>query len=107
VVSFLHSAAIAHYTGREIARFDFFPRGDDAERLIDRLRSRGYHPVFVFDQQNEGVQFKLTLQGTRYERIEWPARANFMLPLSSTVWYVDETDRERPREQIPPIDLVR
>ena len=106
VISFLHSGAVAHYTGAEIVRYDFMPRGREAERLIERLERRGYRPVFVLDQENETANYKMALQGTPFERMEWRARANFQNPGSSTIWYVDGTDRFDP-ERVKVTDWVR
>jgi hypothetical protein len=107
VIAFLHSAGIAHYTGRQIVRFDLLPPGREAERFIERLLARGYHPVFVVDQDNEPAQYKMALGGTAYERLDWPARATAMIPGSSTVVYLDAADRDRSPDRIPPIDLLR
>ena len=101
VVSMLHSGAVAHYAGATVVRYDFFPRGRDAERLIERLEARGYHVVFVLDQHNEGATYKMALQGTAFERMEWRSRAHFQNPGSSEIWYVDAVDRHAPeRAQI-------
>ena len=107
VITYLHSASIAHYSGRQIVRFDLLPSGRGAEQFIARLIARGYHPVFVVDQDNEPAQYRMALGGTVYERLDWPARATAMTPGSSTLRYVDAAARDQSRDRLPPIDLLR
>jgi hypothetical protein len=107
VVSFVHGTAVAYYTGRPIVRFDLTPTGPPVGLLIEQLRARRLRPVAVIDQQNESGFYESVFNGTPYAKPAWPARANFEVPGSSTIWYFDLTDGERAPDQIPPLDVVR
>jgi MFS family permease len=104
VISFLHSGAIAHYTGRQVVRFDFMSRAD-ADIFIEALVQRRYRPVFVIDQENEWGFYNAILAGTKYQRLDWPLRAKASGGL--TMWYLDLSDRNRPRDQLQPLDVLR
>ena len=92
---------------KPIVRFDFLAGGREAEMVIERSIARGYRPVFVIDQKNEGAQYREALRGTSYEHLDWPARSIARRPGSSTLLYVDAADGDRPRDRIPPMDLLK
>jgi 4-amino-4-deoxy-L-arabinose transferase-like glycosyltransferase len=104
VISFLHSGAIAHYTGRQVVRFDFMSRAD-ADIFIEALVQRRYRPVFVIDQENELGIYNAIFAGTQHQRLNWPERAK--ATGVATIWYLDLSDRNRPRDQLQPLDVLR
>ena len=105
VISSVHSAAVAHYTGRQVVRFDLLdPPVFDA--MLDVLVRRGYHPVFLIDQENEGAVFKERFPASRYRRLDWRPRAMFIA--GTTLWYLDFADRDRGRDPArAPTDVLR
>lgn len=104
LITFLHGGAFALTTGAQIVRFDLMSPAD-AEELIDALQRRGYEPVVVIDAANEWATYVMALKGTKYETLDWPERA---LSVGFTqMWYVALSDRTRPRDQLPPTDVLR
>lgn len=90
VVTFLQSGAVAHYTGRQVVRFDLLET-QQLEPVLETLVRRGYHPVFVVDEHSEGPLYKKRFANTRYERLDWRPRALFIG--ATTIWYLDYADR--------------
>jgi MFS family permease len=105
VISSLHSGAIAHYTGRQIVRFDFMSRAD-ADVFIEALVQRRFRPVFVIDQENEWGLYNEIFAGTQHQRLDWPERAK-ATGGTATMWYLDLSDRNRPRDELQPLDILR
>lgn len=91
VLSFVHSGAMVHYTGREVVRLDLIaPSSIDG--IVDELRRRGYHPVFVLDQALEAERFKQRFANARVGGLDWPPRA--VATTVTSILYFDPADRE-------------
>jgi Dolichyl-phosphate-mannose-protein mannosyltransferase len=95
VLSFAHSGAVAHYTGRDILRADAVPP-PTLDGLVDSLARRGYRPVLVIDQLHEEASFRQLFAGSRYGRLDWPARAEFYA--LGAIKYFDFSDQARHRQ---------
>ncbi|HYU79460.1 MAG TPA: glycosyltransferase family 39 protein [Vicinamibacterales bacterium] len=91
VVTFLQGGAVAYYTGAQIVRYDLI-QPQMLEATLDTLVRRGYHPVFLIDQEMEGLGYKMQFAGTKYERLDWKPRAKFVA--ATTLWYLDYADRD-------------
>jgi hypothetical protein len=105
VLSFFHSCAVAHYTGRQVVRADLLiPAALDD--VVDDLVDHGYKPVFVIDREVEEPQFRAMFAGSRYGRLDWPARAAFVA--AGSVFYFDAGDLTRHQEGARwPVDVLR
>jgi hypothetical protein len=90
VLSFVHSGAVAHYTGREVVRLDLLEPGT-LDAVIDDLLRRHYHPVLVLDQALEVDPFRQRFSGSRVGRLDWTPRAVFTS--GTSIWYFDVLDR--------------
>ena len=91
VLTFLQGGAVAFYTGRPIVRLDLLP-ADKLDTVVDDLRRHGRRPVFVIDHAVDGPFFRDRFKTSKYVRLDWPARAEF---LSATmVTYHDPADRD-------------
>jgi len=105
VLSFFHSGAVRHYTGRQIVRLDLLEPAS-LDRVVDDLRRYGYDPVFVIDESIEAEAFRARFVHSRFGRLDWPPRAVFTAV--SRIWYFDAADRERhSRGERWPIDQVK
>lgn len=92
VLSFTHSGAVRHYTGRPVVRLDLLAP-NTLDDIVDRLRRQGYQPVFVLDELIEGGPFRALFAASRYGRLDWPARATFTTV--TRILYLDAADRDR------------
>ncbi len=92
VLSFAHSGAVAHYTGREILRPDLIPP-QSLDAVVDALTRRGYRPVLVIDQVHEEASFRQLFAQSRYGRLDWSPRAAFYA--QGAIKYFDLLDRAR------------
>jgi hypothetical protein len=92
VLSFVHSGAVRHYTGRQIVRLDLLDPST-LDRVVEDLQRYGYHPVFVLDETLEGAAFRARFPQSRFGRLDWPPRAAFTSV--NTIWYFDVADRDR------------
>lgn len=105
VLSFIHSGAAAHYTGRNVVQLE---RIDPAslDRVVDDLARCGLEPVFVIDDLLEAPQFRERFQGSRFAALDWAPRAQFTSV--STIRYLVAGDLERQSGgERWPIDVVR
>lgn len=103
VISFLHSAGIAYYTGAQVVRFDMIS-SIDGEEFVEGLARRGYQPVIVIDVTNELGTYMRTLGATKYA-LDWPERATSLG--YSAMRYLWLSDRGLPREQLPRSEVLR
>ena len=103
VVSYLHSGAIAYFTGAQTVRFDLMSKAD-TDVFVDALVRRRYQPVFVIDVENEWGNYVTIMTGTNYARLEWPERARATGIASMS--YQALSDRDRPREHVRPTDFL-
>lgn len=92
VLSFAHSGAVRYYTGRQVVRLDLLEPAmlDD---VIEELRRKGFHPVFVLDERYESAAFRARFERSRYGRLDWPPRAVFTSV--TAIWYLDPADHDR------------
>lgn len=91
VMSFVHSGAVRHYTGRQIVRLDLLDP-TSLDHVADDLRAHGYHPVFVLDEALEAEAFRARFPQSRYGRLDWPPRATFTTV--TRILFLDPADRE-------------
>jgi hypothetical protein len=92
ILTYLQSGAAAFYTGLPVVRLD--PLGPDLlDRVVDDLNAAGYHPVLVIDEAMEAASFRERYIGSRYQHLDWPARAEFWS--GTPMLYLDPADRER------------
>ena len=91
VLTYLHSGAVAVYTGRPIVRLDLVPP-ESLDKVVDDLRRHAYHPVFVLDRAFDGPYFRERFGPWKYVRLDWPARAEFCS--TTVVTYHDPGDRD-------------
>ena len=91
VLTYLHSGAVAVYTGRPIVRLDMVPP-ESLDKVVDDLRRHAYHPVFVLDRAFDGPYFRERFGPSKYVRLDWPARAEFCS--TTIVTYHDPEDRD-------------
>ncbi len=105
VLSFVHSGAIRHYTGRQIVRLDLLDP-PSLDRVVDDLTRHGYEPVFVLDEMLETPAFRGRFPQSRYGALDWAPRATFTT--AATIAYYVAADRARyVRGQRWPIDRLR
>jgi hypothetical protein len=91
VLTYLHSGAVAVYTGRPILRLDMVPP-ERLDAIVDDLQRHAYHPVFVLDRAFDGPYFRDRFTPSKYVRLDWPARAEFCS--TTIVSYHDPRDRD-------------
>ncbi len=91
VLSFVHSGAVRHYTGRQVVRLDLVDPAS-LDRVVDDLRRHGYRPVFLIDEALEAESFRGYFAPSRYGRLDWAPRA--MFTTVTRIWYLDPADRE-------------
>jgi hypothetical protein len=105
VLSFIHSGAVAHYTGRTILRPEHIA-GQQLDQLVSTLTSNGWHPVFVLDENIEIPAFKNIFTGSSFGMLDWPPRAEFVS--DTKILYYSATDRFRHSTgEVWPTDVVR
>jgi hypothetical protein len=74
-----------------VVRLDLV-KPSELDRVVDDLQRRGYRPALLVDEQTESQSFRQYFNGSRYQRLDWPPRAEFAAPMS--VWYIETRDRE-------------
>lgn len=105
VLSFVHSGAIAHYTGREIVCLDLL-EPQILDRVIDDLSRHHYRPVIVLDQALEAGPFKQRFLSARVSGLDWSPRAVFTS--GTSIWYFDVADRPRHHQgERWPVDVLQ
>jgi hypothetical protein len=104
VINFLHSSAVAYYTGAQMVRFDMMSAAD-TDLFIDALIRRRYKPVFLIDVGNEWSTYLRVMTDTKYERLEWPERAR--AAVIGTMSYQALGDRDLARDRVQPTDMLR
>jgi hypothetical protein len=92
VLSFIHSGAVSHYTGRPIVRLDLLEPAT-LDRVVADLQRYGLEPSFVLDDALETPLFAGRFSGSRYAALDWPARAEFLSVTS--IRYLLAADLER------------
>jgi len=105
VISYLHSGAVVHYTGRRTVRPDTLT-GLALDQLVTTLLAHGLRPVFVLDENVEVPAFRRIFSAQTYGALEWPPRAVF--ESSTRILYLGPTDRQRYLDGVRwPTDVVR
>lgn len=104
-LSFMHSGAVAHYTGRNVVRLELIEPAS-LDRIVSDLERRGLVPVLVIDDTIEQPHFAARFSGSRFKALDWPPRAEFTAMM--TIRYFLMADRERhQRGERWPIDRLR
>jgi hypothetical protein len=91
ILTFTHSAALLHATGRPVLRLDLIPAGG-LDGVVAHLQRRRYRPVYVLDVAIEGGPFSNKFRASELSRLIWPARAEFVGVTS--ILYYDLQDRD-------------
>jgi hypothetical protein len=104
-LGFIHTGAVAHYTGRNVVRLDLVPP-DQLDALVDRLDRGGVSPVLVLDELLEEPQFRDLFKGTRYGALDWPPRAVFATTARIHYWVAADRARFLAGERWP-TDVLR
>jgi hypothetical protein len=104
-LSYLHSGALAHYTGVEVVRLDAIVAAE-LDRIVADLEAFGRTPVLVLDDTIEAAGFRERFAASRYGALDWPPRARFVSDM--TISYFLLGDRERSLAGARwPVDVVR
>jgi hypothetical protein len=91
IFTFAHGGALSMYTGRPIVRLDRIGPGQ-LDTIAGDLRNGGYEPVFVLDIAAEPSWLREKFAMSRFVRLDWPARAEFITSVS--VLYHRAYDRD-------------
>lgn len=105
VLSFLHSGAVTHYTGRNVVSVESLAP-DRLDGLVGDLETYGYEPVFVVDQVLEEQEFKRAFPNSRFAALDWAPRAEFVTTGSIRYFAVGDLQRQRNGERWP-VDVLR
>jgi hypothetical protein len=100
VLSFIHSGAVSHYTGRPIVRLDLLEPAA-LDRVVEDLQRYGLEPSFVLDDALETPLFAGRFSGSRYAALDWPARAEFLSVTSVRYLLAADLDRFQRGERWP------
>jgi hypothetical protein len=92
ILTYLHGGAVTIYTGRPIVRLDMIPPGG-LDTVVDDLQRHAFRPYVVLDTATERGFFHDRFSPSKYVRLEWPARAEFMS--TTLVTLHDFADRDR------------
>jgi hypothetical protein len=103
VLSFLHSAAVTHYTGAAVVRYDLIS-ADMFDQVVDDLTRLGYRPVLVLDENLESPAFAAKFARSAIGRLDWPPKARARDAVASIAYY-DLSDRARPAAG-QPLDVI-
>jgi hypothetical protein len=104
-LSFIHSGAISHYTGKSVVRLDLIEPAS-FDRIVADLERHGLVPVLVIDDTIEQPRFAGRFSGSRFAALDWPPRAEFTAV--TTIRYFLMADRERyQRGERWPTDRLR
>jgi hypothetical protein len=92
ILTYLHSGAVAFYTGKPIIRTDTI--GATAlDRIVADLRRGGFSPALVFDLAYEYAPLEEKFRSSPLLKLDWQPRAEFATLLGA--YYYDIAARER------------
>jgi hypothetical protein len=105
ILTYVHSGALALYTGRPVIRMDVIAP-DALERIVADLLRGGFRPAFVLDLAYERAPLAERFKGSPLIALDWRPRAEFATLWS--VYYLDIADRERfLNGEASAVDVVR
>lgn len=106
VFCYLQSAAVSHYTGAPVVRFDFIAP-EQLDMLARDLTQRGYRPMLLLDEAMEMPAFRVRFASAPLASLDWPPRARAFDAATAMALY-DLTDRDvYTAGQRWPTDVIR